>query len=118
MSSSDGQFSQPRSWHLFQHAPHHLVSHASNIQSDSFVQLARLLNDEGVWSMDLGQERGGGVEGISPELLVAEPEERKVLVDISVQAGRDAAVVSGPHVDLTLAPQPRVLGVQFTGEEI
>ena len=93
------------------------MSDASNIQSDSFVQLARLLNDEGVWSMDLGQERGGGVEGISPKLLVAEPEERKVLVDISVQAGRDAAVVPGPHVDLALAPEPALVGVQLTEEE-
>ena len=68
--------------------------------------------------MDLWQEWGGGVEGVSPQFLVAEPEERKVLVDISVQAGRDAAVVSGPHVDLTLgAPQPGLLGVQLTGQE-
>ena len=80
------------------------MSHSSNIESDSFVQLARLLNDEGVWSMDLWQEWGGGVEGVSPQFLVAEPEERKVLVHVVVQAGRDAAVVPGPHVDLTLAP--------------
>ena len=93
------------------------MSDASNIESDSFVQLSRLLNDEGVWSMDLWQEWGGRVKGVSPQLLVAEPEERKVLVNVVVQAGRDAAVVPGPHVDLTLAPQPGLLCVQLTGEE-
>ena len=94
------------------------MSDASHIQSDSFVQLARLLNDEGVWSLDLGQERGGRVEGVSPEFLVTKPQERKVLVHVSVQAGSDAAVVPGPHVDLTLgAPQSGLLGVQLTGQE-
>ena len=94
------------------------MSDASHIQSDSLVQLARLLDDEGVRGLDLGQEGGGGVEGVSPEFLVTKPQERKVLVNIVVQAGSDAAVVSGPHVDLTLlAPQPGLLGVQFTGAE-
>ena len=91
------------------------MSDASNIESDSFVQLSRLLNDEGVWSVDLGQEWGGGVEGVSPELLVAEAQERKVLLELGVlEAGGDAAVVPGPHVDLALAPLPGLLGVQLT----
>ena len=94
------------------------MSDASHIQSDSLVQLARLLDDEGVRGLDLGQEGGGGVEGVSPELLVAEPQERKVLLELGVlQAGGDAAVVPGPHGDLTLAPQAGLLGVQLTGEE-
>ena len=91
------------------------MSDASHIQSDSLVQLARLLDDEGVRGLDLGQEGGGGVEGVSPELLVAEPQERKVLLELGVlQAGGDAAVVPRPHVDLTL---PGLLGVQLTGEQ-
>ena len=94
------------------------MSDSSNIESHSFVQLSRLLDDEGVWGMDLWQEWGGRVKGVSPQLLVAKPEERKVLVDVVVQAGRDAAVVPGPHVDLTLgAPQSGLLGVQLTGQE-
>ena len=93
------------------------MSDASDIQSDSFVQLSRLLNDEGVRSVDLGQEGSGRVEGVSPQFLVnIVAQERKVLVHVSVQAGSDATVVPGPHVDLTLgAPQSGLLGVQLTG---
>ena len=114
MSPGHSELAQPGPWHLLQHGPHHLVPRPAHVEDDSLVELAGLLDDEGVRGLDLGQEGRGRVEGLPPQLLVPVAEQGEVLLQLSVEAGGDAAVVPRPHVDLTL---PGLLGVQLTGEQ-
>ena len=93
------------------------MPHPAHVEGDPLVELARLLDDEGVRGLDLRQQRSGGVERLSPQFFVLVAEEGEVRLQLVVEAGGDAAVVPGPHVDLALAPEPALVCVQLTEEE-